>query len=279
VKPKSLAVFTAWWNTVPDSRETGLLAGMPPPVAAFLLQGAGCLAALACGALASWLGYEVGAMPFAFLSGFISALLSRVSGLPVWWLPIQMFFLPALMWALSLNLPPNWFLAAFLVLLAIYWSTFRTQVPLYLSSHKAWQALETLLPAVSAEKSFTFIDLGSGMGGVLAYLAKARPDGRYQGVESAPLPFLASWLRIGLGGYRNCRIKWGSLWSLDLSRYGVVYAYLSPVPMERLWLKAKSEMRPGSLFVSNTFAVPGHPPHDTIALDDLHCSVLYIWRM
>lgn len=264
---------------MPDSRKNGLFTGMPPPVAALLLQGTACLAALAGGALASWFGYAIGVMHFAFLSGLIAALFSRMVGLPGWWLPIQMFFLPALVWALSFGLPPSWFLAAFLILLAIYWSTFRTQVPLYLSSHKAWQALETLLPAVSAEKNFTFVDLGSGMGGVLAYLAKARPDGRYQGVESAPLPFLASWLRIGLGGYRNCQVKWGSLWSLDLSHYDVVYAYLSPVPMERLWLKAKSEMRPGSLLVSNTFAVPGHPPHDTIALDDLHRSTLYIWRM
>lgn len=262
-----------------DARKTGRFAGVPPPVAAFLLQGAGCLTALACAALARQIGYTIALMPFAFLSGLIAALFSRLFGLPGWWLLIQMFFLPALVWALSFDLPPNWFLAAFLVLLAIYWSTFRTQVPLYLSSHKAWRALETLLPAASTEKSFTFLDLGSGVGGVLAHLAKARPDGRFHGVESAPLPFLASRLRIGLGGYRNCLVKWGSLWSLDLSRYDVVYAYLSPVPMERLWLKAKSEMRPGTLFVSNTFAVPDHPPHDMIALDDLHRSVLHIWRM
>lgn len=264
---------------MPDARKTGRFAGVPPPVAAFLLQGAGCLAALACTALARQAGYTIALVPFAFLSGLIAALFSRASGLPVWWLPIQIFFLPGLVWALSFDLPPNAFLAAFLLMLTIYWGAFRTQVPLYLSSHKAWQALETLLPAASAEKNFTFMDLGSGMGGVLAHLAKARPDGRFHGVESAPLPFLASWLRIGLGGYRNCQVKWGSLWSLDLSRYDVVYAYLSPVPMDRLWLKAKNEMRPGTLFVSNTFAVPDHPPHDTIALDDLHRSTLHIWRM
>ena len=264
---------------MPDARKTGHFAGVPPPLAALLLQGAACLTALACAALAHQIGYTITLMPFAFLSGLVAALFSRLFGLPGWWLPIQMFFLPALVWGLSLDLSPNWFLAAFLILLAIYWSTFRTQVPLYLSSYKAWQALVALLPTVSTKKNFTFMDLGSGMGGVLTHLAKARQDGRFYGVESAPLPFLASWLRVGLGDYRNCQVKLGSLWSLDLSHYDVVYAYLSPVPMERLWLKARSEMRPGTLFVSNTFAVPGHPPHDTIALDDLHRSTLYIWRM
>ena len=196
-----------------------------------------------------------------------------------WWLPIQSLFAPALVLMLSLRLPPNFFLAAFLILLVVYWSTFRTQVPLYLSSRKVWQALETLLPEPRPEKNFTFMDIGSGIGGVLTHLARVRPDGRYSGVETAPLPFLLSWLRIRLSGSRNCEVKWGSLWSCNLAPYDVVFAYLSPVPMDSLWHKVKSEMRPGSLFISNTFAVPDHAPQDIITLDDLHHSTLYIWRL
>ena len=44
-------------------------------------------------------------------------------------------------------------------MLVMYWSTYQTQVPLYLSSNKVWRALEGLLP----EQSFRFIDLGSGL--------------------------------------------------------------------------------------------------------------------
>jgi hypothetical protein len=161
-------------------------------------------------------------------------------------------------------------------MLVVYWSTFRTQVPLYLSSNKVWQALETRLPT---EQPFTFVDLGSGIGGVLTYLAQSHPLGRYHGVESAPLPFVWSWLRIKLAGHGRCTVHWGSLWNCDLSQYDVVFAYLSPVPMNDLWNKAKQEMRPGSLFVSNTFAVPDHPPQESVTVDDLHHSTLYIWRM
>jgi len=123
------------------------------------------------------------------------------------------------------------------------------------------------------------MDIGSGMGGVLVNLAKAHPDSHFFGVETAPLPFLASWLRIRLGRHRNCQVAWRSLWTCDLSQYDIVFAYLSPAPMERLWQKVQSEMRPGTLFISNTFMVPGQPPQDTITLDDLHGSTLYIWRM
>jgi hypothetical protein len=233
---------------------------------------------LACTALAGRLGHDFTPMHFALLCGLLAALFSRLCGMAAWWLPIQLFFPASLAWGLSLHISPNWFLAAFLVLLAVYWSAFRSQVPLYLSSRKAWFALEALLPAPSSG-NFTFMDLGSGMGGVLAHLAQARPDGHFHGVEAAPLPFLASWLRLKLGGCRNCAVRWGSLWSCDLGAYDVVFAYLSPVPMERLWLKAKSEMRPGTLFISNTFAVPGQPPQKTISLDDLHGAILHVWRM
>ena len=216
---------------------------------------------------------------FALLCGAIAVAFSYIAGLARWWLLIQFLFLPAMVWTLSLNLSPNWFLAAFLILLVVYWSTFRTQVPLYLSSRKIWSALELLLPPKTADKNFTFMDLGSGIGGVLTHLARVRQDGRYYGVETAPLPFLLSRLRIGLGGYRNCQVQWGSLWDCNLAQFDVVFAYLSPVPMNELWQKAHNEMRPGSVFISNTFAVPEHPPHQTFTVDDLHRSTLYIWHM
>ncbi|MES1982346.1 MAG: class I SAM-dependent methyltransferase [Pseudomonadota bacterium] len=215
----------------------------------------------------------------AALCGSAAALLSRFAGMAGWWWLIQFLFPPALVLTLTLDISPGFFLAAFLVMAAVYWSTFRTQVPLYFSSPKIWRALEPLLPPPIPDKRFTFIDLGCGIGGVLTHLAQVRPDGRYQGVEAAPLPVLLSWLRIKLGNHNNCSIQWGDLWMCDLAQYDVVFGYLSPVPMERLWRKARQEMRPGTLFISNTFAVPGQPPQQIHAVDDLHHSTLYIWRM
>lgn len=249
---------------------------LPPAVVALLLQAAAFAGVFLFTHAAA---IQMPTLLFALLCGASAAAFSHFAGLARWWLPIQLLFLPAMVWTLSLNLPPNWFLAAFLILLAVYWSTFRTQVPLYLSSRKIWNTLELLLPAAAPGKSFTFMDLGSGIGGVLTHLARARPDGNFYGVETAPLPFLLSRLRISLGGSRNCEVKWGSLWDCDLAPYDVVFAYLSPVPMDELWQKARSEMRPGTLFISNTFAVPGHPPPQTFTVDDLHHSTLYIWRM
>ncbi|NOT11367.1 MAG: class I SAM-dependent methyltransferase [Methylococcaceae bacterium] len=216
---------------------------------------------------------------FAFTCGLIAACLSSIAKQARWWLIIQFLFAPTLVAALAVNLHPKYYLIAFLIFLLVFWNTYRTQVPLYLSSNKIWCALECYLPDAVPGKNFSFIDIGSGLGGVLTHLAIIRPDGSYCGVESAPLPFLWSWLRIRLGGYYQCRVLWGNLWECNLGRYDVVFAYLSPAPMERLWLKAQAEMRPGSVFISSTFCVPGRSPVETVVVDDLHHSTLLVWRL
>jgi hypothetical protein len=38
-------------------------------------------------------------------------------------------------------------------------------------------------------------------------------------------------------------------------------------------------MRPGTLFISNTFTVPGVAPDEVVELDDLTHARLLIWRM
>lgn len=245
---------------------------LPPVILALLLQ---LLSFVLIVFATRLLGLSLQPLGFSIACGLLAALLSHLARQARWWIPIQLLFVPALAITLDADLPPLTFLGAFLLMLLFYWSTFRTQVPLYLSSNKVWRTLETQLPA---DRPFSFIDLGSGIGGVLTHLSRSHPHGTFHGVETAPLPFIWSWLRIKFGGYRNCHVYWRSLWDCDLAKYDVAFAYLSPVPMSALWEKVQNEMRPGSLFISNTFAVADHPPQKTLQTDDLHRSELYLWR-
>ena len=253
-----------------------LIARLPPSVTALLLQ---LFAFMLAWMSVRYTNLSPDPLSFALLCGILAAMLSHLAGLARWWLLIQLLFAPTLVLMLKLNVPSGIYLAAFLVMLAVYWSTFRSQVPLYLSSKRVWKTLEELLPPLEAGKHFSFMDIGSGMGGVLTHLSTVRPDGRYFGVENAPLPYLLSRFRIKLGKHPNCHVMWDSLWGCNLASYDVVFAYLSPVPMEQLWDKVKREMRPGTLFISNSFAVPENPPQYSISLDDLHHSTLHIWHM
>ncbi|MBP6366905.1 MAG: hypothetical protein KBA82_07455 [Nitrosomonas sp.] len=212
---------------------------------------------------------------WSVLQGLLAGLISYCLRMPAWWIFIHLTFIPLAIATLALEISSLWFLSLFLCLLLIYGKTYKTQVPLYLSSKNVNIVLDTLLPK---QEQFSFVDLGSGCGGLLNNLAKVHKNGLFYGIESAPLPLLISKLR-SLLNHGSCKIFWGSFWEYDLSQYDVVYAYLSPVPMESLWRKVSKEMRPGSLLISNTFLIPGVTPHKSIQLNDFSNSTLYLWKI
>lgn len=249
---------------------------LPPSLTALVVQvAAAVITLILLVPVLGLLGVDLALVQAAFIQGGLAAAMGAGFGLAPWWLPIHLLFAPALVWTLSFGLSPLWFFAAFLLLFMVYWSVFRSQVPLYLSSRKAWAAVADLLPG---EPGFALLDVGAGLGGMLGYLSLRRPDGQFYGMEIAPLPFALAWLR-SMAGKGSYQIKRGDFWPHSLAAYGVVYAYLSPVPMAKLWAKVCAEMAPGSRFISNTFAVPGAEPEKIVELDDFHRSRLYVYRI
>jgi hypothetical protein len=238
-----------------------------PLVRAALAQGG----ALGLTLLIRWVGWQPDLLVWWALHSGLAVLGSAWLGLPRWWWPLQALCLPAALAFLHLELPSWVYLLVFLLLLLIYWNAGGDRVPLYLSSRAAWGAVVQLLPA----GPFAFVDLGCGLGGLLGFLAGQRPEARFCGVESAPLPLLASWLR--LRGRPNCQVRRADLWQVELGEFGVVYCFLSPEPMAELWRKARAELRPGALFISNSFAVPGVAPDFTVEVRGR--QRLLVWRM
>ncbi len=211
----------------------------------------------------------------ALAQGSLAAVFSRVWRQPAWWQLLHFGFLPLAWIAHGAGVPPWVYLAAFVLLLLVYWTSFRTRVPLYLSNRQAWQVLEAQLPV---DRPFRFVDLGSGLGGVPLYLASRSANGEWIGIEIAPLPWLISRVRAWLhgGGVSFLRRDYETL---DLGSFDVVFAFLSPAAMPRLWRQARAQMRPGSLLLSLSFSVPGQPPDGAWPADDARRHVLYAWRM
>ncbi|MEO8040646.1 MAG: class I SAM-dependent methyltransferase [Betaproteobacteria bacterium] len=214
-----------------------------------------------------------GGWSWAAGQGILAALAGRLFGLPWWWAPLNALFVPLTIASRSAGIDGRWYLAAFLLLAAVYWSTFRSRVPLYLSSRLACDAIAELLPT---DRAFHFLDIGCGIGTVLARLAPRFPNGEFRGIEIAPIPFVWSWVRGRFAGGFQTRRR--NFWRESLAGEDVVYAFLSPVPMAELWRKARQEMRPGSLFISNSFRVDGVPADQVIALGDGR-RTLHVWRM
>jgi SAM-dependent methyltransferase len=242
-----------------------------PAVQAALIQALSLLPMLALVFVLARAGVPVSYFGAAALQGLVAALLSY--RLAPWWRAIQLLFPPALCGALALALPPSLFLAAFLFLLLLFWSTFRTQVPYYPSHARAWDAVVAALPQ---DRPLRVIDIGSGLGGFALDLARRRPDARVTGIELAPLPWLVSSVRARLSGSR-ARFARGDYDRLDFSAYDAVFAYLSPAAMPALWNKAAAEMRPASMLLSFEFDIPGHQPDRTLAIEGCATSV-YVWH-
>jgi len=195
-------------------------------------------------------------------------------GLAVWWLPIQLIFLPMLALAYQVDLPAWSFLVVFGGLALVFWNTGKERVPLYLTNAETCAALSGLI----GKGTRAFLDLGSGTGGTLFFLARHRDDTAFHGIESAPGTYALSRLRLVLTGLSNVKLEYGDIWNADLGDYDVVYAFLSPAPMTKLFDKVIKEMKPGSLFISNSFAVTGREPDEILQVDDKRATQLLIWR-
>ena len=258
------------------SGANGVYAERVPLLAAVAAQGIATVSImLLMAALPGGAARSVHPMAWALLQGAAAAMLGRRLRMETWWIPIHAMFVPGLVWMLAFELPPEYALVLFCLFGSVFWRVSQNRVPLFLSSPAAAQAVAKLLPV---NRKFSFLDLGCGLGGVLAYLERARPRGAYHGVEVAPVPFLICWLRATMTR-RKIRISWEDFRRLDLGRYDVVYAYLSPAVMGGLWEKASREMRPGSMLVSNSFEIPGVQPAFTLDTGGGSGSRLLVWRM
>lgn len=247
-----------------------------PALRALLAQlGAGLLVLLLAIAAQAFWAYRPHPIAAGLLQGLLAALLGRRLGLPSWWLPINLLFVPALLLLNGQQLPPSALLGAFVLLLLLNWNSLRERVPLYLTGQQTIAELDKLLRPLPAE--FRYIDLGSGLAGSLYQLSRRYPKAQFVGVETAPLVFVLAWLRCLLRP--NCQIRYRNLWQQPLAGYEVVYCFLSPAPMARVWLKARAEMQPNALLISNSFSIPGVAPTEQIELHDWRASTLLIWRM
>lgn len=219
-------------------------------------------------------GWRPSPLTLAFMQGGLAAGIGRVAGLSLWWLPINLLFVPGLVAVAGQALPAWVPLLGFVLLLLLNWNAFGERVPLYLTGTGTERALGDWLAQLPP--GFAFIDLGSGLAGTLVRLSRRFPEGQFVGVETAPLTFALSWVRCL--PRRNCRVRLLSLWRVDLGSYDAVYCFLSPAPMPALWDKARGEMRPGAWLISNSFEVPDIAPEQCLSLDDWRRSRLLFWR-
>ncbi len=265
----------------PPADEQATIDGEPPPAPEtrpHLRQLALQCAALVLVLSLAWpyFGLRNEALPWpatAFAIGAIALLIASLTHQPWWWRVIHALFAPLACAVAALSLDPGWFLLAFVLLWVVYRGALGGQVPLYLTNRETAKALAEITVDLPAMR---FADLGAGLGSVLCPLARMLPQAQFFGIENAPASWLIGYLRTR--PLANCRWLWGDLWQAPLADYEVVYAFLSPAAMPVLWAKVEREMPAGSLFISNSFAVPGAAASEIVAVGDARQTQLYCYR-
>ena len=208
-----------------------------------------------------------------FAIGGAAFILAKLTRQPWWWQLIHALFAPLAWFVHELPINPSWFFLIFILLLLVYRGALTGQIPLYLSNNDTADVLTQL---ISERPRARFIDLGAGIASIVRPLAIALPEATFDGIENAPITWIIGLLRTAR--LKNCCWQWGDLWSPNLKEYDIVYAFLSPAPMPALWKKIQNEMRPGSLFISNSFPVPGIEASTIIDIDDARQSRLYCYQ-
>lgn len=252
------------------------LTGPAAAARAVSIQFVAGIGAIGSVAIAAAAGVEpTAAWPWALVHGFLAAALAAALGERGVRCLGHGAFVPAALLGAGLPVPSGVWLAAAALLALTSHNALRERVPLFLSSAAARSTLLSVLPS---QRPVCFVDAGCGTGGVLIEVARERPTLQCIGLETAWLPWLVARLRCA-GSPNGARVLRRDLWAHSLAGVDVLYAYLSPVPMERLWTKACAEMPPGSLVVSNTFEVPGVPAEARLPVGDLTGSVLLLYRV
>jgi len=209
------------------------------------------------------------------LHSLLAFLVARWLKLSLPWQLFNLLLAPGVVLYSLLELPSGVATGALVLTLLMYAPTFWTRVPYFPTSPKMYDRILGLIPNDSPVK---VLDLGCGMARLLGYLSGRRPDAKFVGVEISPLALLLGRIWMAIRGRKNVHLEFKNFWNLSLSEYDIVYAFLAPGPMPALWEKATEEMKPGSIFITNTFQVEGKT-ESVIQVDDSHQNALYVHKM
>lgn len=202
----------------------------------------------------------------AMMTCMIAGMASYWMELPSWWRWINAGFALAIWFFNSLSLPTWIYLSMFVIFIGFYWDTIRTRVPYYPSHADVWEAVAHEIPA---DKNCHVLEIGSGFGGFSRELSKRYPHAQFTGLETAPIPWLVSYLRAKFEA-APCTLRRKNYLEEDFGRYDLIFAFLSPAAMLQLQLKATKELIAPAKIVSYMFSWPMTSPLtvSTIALNN-----------
>lgn len=124
------------------------------------------------------------------------------------------------------------------------------QVP-YVPSRK--NVVRKMIEIAKLKKDEVVYDLGCGDGRLLVEAAKAEKI-KAKGYEAAPIPYLIAQLKNFI--YKtHIKLYAQNFFNANLKDANVIFCYLGPETMAKLYQKLKKECKKGTRIISNTFSI------------------------
>ncbi len=157
---------------------------------------------------------------------------------------------------------------ALLLSLAYASSSGAPWVPTWRRDNKRIAALLKLKPG---EKCY---ELGCGDARVTVALARAT-GANVVGIELSALQYLAACLRVVVSRVPSASVRFGNVFSKNLSDADAIYLFLMPETYEKLVPKFESELRPGTRVASYVWPIPGWKPVEVSEVEGQLTIYLY----
>ena len=145
------------------------------------------------------------------------------------------------------------------------------------------------------------VDIGAGWGGLIALVARERPDLTVEGFERSPVPYLVARARFvaaaGFGvrgggsrrgpdaghgrrhGGPRPRVRFGDFRQIGPEDGACYITYLSPEGMRWVRELFERELPRDVRLVSAVFAVRGWTPARAMPVPDMHRSRVYVYEL
>lgn len=162
----------------------------------------------------------------------------------------------------------------FLLINIVYWSI-KTGISPMFSSKTVSLYLNNEIKKLDKN---TIIDLGSGWGTLLLYLALKNPDKKFIGYELSPIPFYFSKLLAFLFKSKNLYFYKQNFLDVKFKTDTLYIVYLFPEGMDKIEDKIKKEDIKPDLLISNTFSFKKIKDTKKVELNDILKTPVYFYN-
>lgn len=166
---------------------------------------------------------------------------------------------------------------SFFILVIVVDSLFllKTGVPYVSSGKEGYDEIFRKIPALS---QLTVYDLGCGNGEFL-FEAADRGAKKCIGYELSFFPFFSAMARSIFRGRGIVNIYWCDFMKVDLREADIIYLYLVPKAINKVYQKIIQEVSSGTIVITKGSQLPNCAPDDKIVTDKSSGYGLYIYKI